>query len=398
MLKNIFISMFCFITMSILFGCNEQSPVAGGILIDDSTYVTVLSSDSVPFLKTATGFNTKPSASYLNSLFIGSSKGFQASILARFGNIPDSLAGAEIVSATLKLQPERYVFGDSVANRLAFSVYSVNKLWAPDATIDTLSQNGFIDAKSIANYDGIIPLKDTMSSISIDIDKSFISQWFTTKSNTKSDSLIYGVALIPTMNSTVIRAFARNTISSPEKSPVLLQVLYKKSGSQTIDSVLLISAYDGCFVKSPLQNDGSIVLDCASGQVSELGFNLSAVPKNVSVHGAVLTLQVNASQCITGNRPKDTVITANFVDSSTANILREYYAVSSSSSTEYTFSVLNSVIEGILRRGTNGILKILPYVDRDRNRVDRLVFYGPNDPDPTKRPKLKIVYSNRPKP
>jgi len=51
MLKNIFISMFCLIAMSILFGCNEQSPVAGGILIDDSTYVTVLSSDSVPFIK-----------------------------------------------------------------------------------------------------------------------------------------------------------------------------------------------------------------------------------------------------------------------------------------------------------------------------------------------------------
>jgi len=398
MLKNSCIGILFILSITLFFGCNEQSPIAGGILSDDTTFVNVLSSDSIPLIQSAISFNTKPSASYSNVLFIGSSNGFQATVLTRFANIPDSLSGAEIISATLQLQPERYVFGDSSANKLAFSVYNVNKLWAPDATIDTLLQPGFIDSKVIASFDGIIPLKDTMTSISIEIDKAVVSQWFNTKAATKSDSLLYGIALVPSINSTVIRSFSRNSISSPEKPPILIKVTFKKVGSLIVDTVLLISAYDGCFVNTPKITDGSIVLDCASGQSSELGFNIGAVPKSVSIHGAVLTLYLNPSKCLTGNRPKDTVLTANFVDSSTFNILREYYAVSSSTSTEFTFSVLNSMIEGILRRGNTGVLRILPYVDRDRNRVDRLVFHGANDPDPSKRPKLKIVYSNRPKP
>jgi hypothetical protein len=35
---------------------------------------------------------------------------------------------------------------------------------------------------------------------------------------------------------------------------------------------------------------------------------------------------------------------------------------------------------------------------RDRTRLDRMVFFGPKDSDPKKRPSLRIIYSTRPKP
>ena len=86
-------------------GCNEQSPIAGGAIFDDTINVNVISSDSISMFTGSSAGSIKPSASYAADLFLGSAKGFTSSILSRFGNVPDSLPDAEIISAKLILQP-----------------------------------------------------------------------------------------------------------------------------------------------------------------------------------------------------------------------------------------------------------------------------------------------------
>ncbi|MFM7157063.1 MAG: hypothetical protein ACKO0Y_04545, partial [Bacteroidota bacterium] len=89
---------------------------------------------------------------------------------------------------------------------------------------------------------------------------------------------------------------------------------------------------------------------------------------------------------------------AQFVDSSYGNLIREFSGWSKSGSNIYEFSVVNALVESLLRKSRVGTLKVFPFIDRDRTRLDRLVFHGPKDPDPTKRPSLRIIYSTRPKP
>ena len=114
-------------------GCNEQSPIAGGAIFDDTINVNVISSDSISMFTGSSAGSIKPSASYAADLFLGSAKGFTSTILSRFGNVPDSLPDAEIISATLILQPKRYALGDSLSNRIAFDVFTINKSWTPRA-------------------------------------------------------------------------------------------------------------------------------------------------------------------------------------------------------------------------------------------------------------------------
>ena len=398
MLHKISLGLLCFLFNLLIQGCNEQSPVAGSVLSNDTIYVNVISSDSLPLIPSADALNSKPTASYTSSLMLGSAQGYQSTILVRFAGIPDSLQTAEILSSEIILQPGRYIFGDSTINKLSFEIVELQKLWAPDATIDTLQQSGFLGVNSIGNFDGIIPLKDTMDAVKVAINNQVVSNWFKLKAQTKTDSLIYGIALKPNASSTVIRAFLRNTISTPNNPPIYLRVQLKKAGSQTIDTLTLSSAYDACFVKTPTPEKGSITTNCASGDYTGLNFSLKGLPTGIAIHGAYLTLTLNDAKCLTGNQYRDTIITAQFTDSIAGNILREYYGFSGTGKSTFEFSVLNSMVESILKRGTDGTLKIFPYVSRDRARVDRLVFHGPNDPDPAKRPRLKVIYSTRPKP
>jgi hypothetical protein len=384
-------------------GCNEQSPIAGGAIFDDTINVNVISSDSVPMFTGARAGSVKPTASYAVDLFLGSAKGFTSSILARFGNVPDSLPDAEIISAQLILQPKRYAFGDSLSNRIAFDVYAIAKAWTPLATIDSFMQSGFLENISMGRFDGSIALRDTMPEITVDIAQSLIKSWFVLRNKAKNDTSVkteaaYGIALKPNASSSVIRAFARNTITTPDNPPIRIRVAYKKAGSAVNDTVILESAYDATFTTEPASIQDKIVINYGTGTFSNLDISLKDLPAGIAIHGAVLTLTLDSMQTMRGNQFRDSVISAQFVDSLAGNLVREFSGFSRSGSLTYEFPVVNGMVESLLRNTKSGTMKILPYILRDRTRLDRMVFFGPNDPDPKNRPSLRIIYSTRPKP
>ncbi|MEY3690067.1 MAG: hypothetical protein RIT37_1629 [Bacteroidota bacterium] len=384
-------------------GCNEQSPIAGGAIFDDTINVNVISSDSIPMFIGTNASSLKPSASYAADLFLGSARGYTSSILARFGNVPDSLPDAEIISATLILQPKRYALGDSLSNRIALDVFSINKPWTPRATIDSFLQAGFLDVNAMGTFDGSIALRDTMPEITITIAQSLIKSWFILRNKAKNDSTIntesaYGLALTPKSGSSVIRAFARNTISTPDNPPVRIRVAFKKTGSSTIDTMVLESAYDATFTTEPNITSDKIVLNYGTGTFSNLDISLKDLPTGIAIHGAVLTLMLDSIETIRGNQFRDSVISSQFIDSLAGNLVREFTGFSKSGSVNYEFPIVNGMVESLLRNTKTGSLKILPYILRDRTRLDRMVFFGPKDPDPKKRPSLRIIYSTRPKP
>lgn len=386
--------------------CNEQSPIAGGDLYSDTINVDILTSDSIPMFGGISILNSKPAASYPLDLFLGSAKGYESSILARFGNVPDSLGDAQIISAQLILQPKRYALGDSLSNRIAFDVFSILKPWTPRATIDTFLQAGFLETMPQGTFDGSIALRDTMPTISVSISQSLIQSWFALKQKAKTDSTIntesaYAIALKPKVGSAVIRAFARYRYDSVQKTnvnAVLIRVLYKKSGSTTIDTMTLESAYEGSFTTEPPAPSGKMILNCGTGSYSGLECSLKQLPTGIAIHGAVLKLTLDTALSIRGNVTRDSSISAQFVDSTAGNLIREFSGEVKSDITVYEFPVMNALVESLLRNTRTGTLKIFPSIQKDRIRLDRLVFHGPNDPDPKKRPSLRIVYSTRPKP
>ncbi|MFZ9760890.1 MAG: hypothetical protein ACO3DH_05495 [Candidatus Kapaibacteriota bacterium] len=405
--------MFTLCGMFILLGsaCNEQSPIAGSDLHNDTINASVITSDSIPMFVGTNLLNNQPTASYPVDLYLGTAKGYTSSILLRFSPdaLPDS-AGIEILSAQLLLQPKRYAFGDTIANRLAFDVFSIAKPWTPRATIDTFKQAGFLETVSHGSFDGSIALRDTMPEISMDISPTLIKSWHESKLKKLKDTSFntesaYAIALIPKPSSSVIRTFARTkTVTDPATNArlideaMIMRVICKKNNAVKNDTLFIKTAYHGSFTSDPSTQSDKIIINCGTGVYSGLDISLKLMPEGIAIHGAVLKLTLDSAACLRGNQPLDSILVAQFTDSTTGNLIREFSGWSKGGSKIYEFSVVNALVESLLRKSRIGTLKLFPFIDRDRTRLDRLVFHGPNDPDPTKRPSLRIIYSTRPKP
>jgi hypothetical protein len=61
----------------------------------------------------------------------------------------------------------------------------------------------------------------------------------------------------------------------------------------------------------------------------------------------------------------------------------------------YLTPKLNQIVEEIIRNGGKGDIVIYPAGWSMVRKIDQMAFYGPNDPNPDLRPKLRIIYSNR---
>ena len=170
-------ALFC--TCLMIVGCNDRFSPVGSDFLSDTVGVFTVSTDSAALFTSTKSYHRKISSNTLFNngvVYIGKSGDLEAFTLLRMINIPDTLSqlnAADIVSATLKLEPIRYTFGDSAANMLQFSVVKVTKLWRPTATLDTITQDYF-DSKQLASFSGTIPLQDSVAAITMDFDKDIL--------------------------------------------------------------------------------------------------------------------------------------------------------------------------------------------------------------------------------
>jgi len=407
-LSSVFVAVF----LLGLISCNEKLSVVGNTFPPDTLQLTsVITTDSQPLVTTSVPFVQSSSLSGFGVVYIGKTPTIEAITLSRLIT-PDSIPtipAENITTAKLVITPTNplYAFGDTTSNQLSFSVVKVKKLWSPKATLDSITPTAdYFETVPLATYTGKIDLKDSTGSIEIDFDKKQVIEWINLRNQYKNDTLNYGIAFIPTSGSTVIRRFAAGAVGSSSTTQfATLKVTYKKSLTDPKeDTVLFISGYDGTFFSTPApgNSDKSIALQGAVEMKSTVSFDVRTIPKGVAIHIAGLTLTFDPSRSTTGTSGMDSVIYADFIDSSASNLLRSYYGsrlkdASGKFTDEFFFPTLNSAIEGIVRRSGTGSITIQTRPDQHYLRVDKMVFFGPEEPDKSKRPRLTIIYSTRPK-
>ncbi len=216
-------ALFC--TCLMIVGCNDRFSPVGSDFLSDTVGVFTVSTDSAALFTSTKSYHRKISS---NTLFNNG--------VVYIGN------AADIVSATLKLEPIRYTFGDSAANMLQFSVVKVTKLWRPTATLDTITQDYF-DSKQLASFSGTIPLQDSVAAITMDFDKDILLDWFKLRKLAGNDSAIYGIALRPQSGSTVIRSFSTGVVGNTQRKTSTIEVIYRRANA-VLDTVILRSGYD----------------------------------------------------------------------------------------------------------------------------------------------------------
>jgi len=404
---NIFFLLFLCFLAGLISGCNEKPTGIGMPLLFDT--ITVL-----PFGANDTGIFTRQRSFYNNLhifnvgvIYVGNTKDTKAATLLRFSesNMPDSLSyldASQIISVTLTVHPNKYTYGDLNSNFLSFKIFKVKQgnYWSNLATWDSLYNKDdspkIFEPNSIAQWSGTIPMIDTIPAISIPItDFNFVKEWIAAVNN-KTDTIpVWGLGLLPDDNSTVIHQFIGLTLNNIDLSPIL-KIIYKNKNTGLQDSLFMKSGINASFIKSPEADTTSITVQGTTSWRSQLFFDVSRLPKNASVYKAQLELTYNSEKSLIGNLPVDSVLDAGLFlnDSIWISPTVPYYA--SLSGNKYTFPRINSSVEYWLRHNGIGNLVFISPGWSEYYKLDRVSFYGINEADVTKRPKLIIIYSKRP--
>ncbi len=402
MTSTVFFSRYSLVALAILAlftGCNDQPSSIGTEFITDTLSTVVVKSDETRLFDSSysgritVALTNGGDKSNVSSFLVGQTADTKAMSFLRFSTVPDSVANlkeSEIISASLKMYPLGYAYGDTNTNSLAFRVVRIKSIWGSEATTDTLTNGDFL-GEQFASYSGKIDFGDSIPAVSVPFSSvSETYRWLFT------DSAKYGLALVPEAASSLIRQFSTIGVGETDRNTTSIELIYKRTDSTHTDTVLVSSAFINTFVESriPLP-DNRMTIQGGIVQRTSLILDVSMIPALAVIHRAELVLTRDPALSKVGVLDDEPKLLARFAVDSALTSSDGSYAVGTkkSGSEEYVFPNIAPAVERWLRTGTNYGLILHNEVGHELAEVNRLSFYGLNDPDPTKRPRLTIVYS-----
>lgn len=394
----------------LIVSCNDEPTFLGSSLLLDTIAIKSLTTNDTTLIVDSKSFLQRLQIFNAGSMFIGKSNDAIAISMLRFSGLPDTLGNktdADIDSVTLTLPLLRYAYGDSLnQTALTFKVYKIVKYWTNQSSWDTLFPSGstttdyFDNSKVLGTFTGSINQKapdSTFGPITIQLDKQLIAEWFKLASDTNTVGTIWGIALVPDNNSTVIRTFSSQTVTEARVHPYI-RITYKRT-ADTLDTLILTSAIDASITNSNPPDEKSLIVQGAVSSRFKLSFDVSRIPDESAIHVAQLDLYQDTSASIFGNLKHDGTLEARlYTDSTYSSYLYFYTGGNDTSHPElYKFPTLTSAVQYWVSHGKKGELVFLPQgLENEYRKFDKMIFRGINDPDKAKRPALRIIYSTRP--
>lgn len=386
--------------------CNDKPTDLAINLLPDTVLTKGISSYDTILIPAMRVYKAKFPLFNLGTLFIGKANGISAISLSNFANLPDTLGYVtedKIEVAQLTIYPRRYALGDTNNSNLAFDIYRVNRAWTPDTTTyDSLmlSPANYFGEK-IASYQGSIQLKDTLDEITFDLPKNLIADWLKTEQvydSTKKEYVAkritnWGLAFVPTSSSNVINSFAGSKIGATKLSKIYIRYKNQQDSTKLLN---LEAGVDVAFIDVPKPAEDDIVLWNGINYWTELSFDISMIPKLSGIHKAQLDLFLDESKSFHANNKLDSIIEGNYFRDPTKESTFQYIAAGDSTG-RFRFNSLTSSFQVWNKYDGKGTIVFMPHSTTNQaNELDKLVFYGLNAADTTKRPQLKIIYSLNP--
>ena len=328
---------------------------------------------------------------YSSNLLLGIKGNNVATMLLNFNIVvPDSiktdlLNNALVVSSAKVQLYKSYNYGDSTAH-LDYTVHSINTSWTSTGfTIDSLP-NLLYDAADVSSNKSFT---DTLYQFNLSNDLTL--RWLNIYANSQTPD--NGVVVIPTQNTSKIVGFYALTSTTDVNIPFLVIVL-NKPGVYQNDTLKFSTVADlSVITGNPPQNQTEYIFVQSSVELeSRVQFNLSKVPQHAIVNYAELQLTIDTTQSVFGSTYSDQ-LTANYINDSThidslstnAVTLNRIGSLYTGNITTYVQNWLSTKInEGIqIRSGTYD------------TGLELWTLKGSNASEPSKRPRLKIIYTNK---
>jgi len=313
---------------------------------------------------------------------------YTSKTLIQFAGITNSYANVKVLSANIRLRYSKYAYKDTTGT-VAFNIYKVNRaLNLLSVTNDSVSASD-IGTTSIGSYSG--NPTDT-SAIYITLDNQTMKDWLNYAADTNYSVKNYGLAFVPNTASTTIKGFYSEN-SDVNLRPLITVVVQTTTSIDTLkfnfpSTVSLSTAPEGVLPVSQyfmVQNGISFR--------NILKFNFPNLPSNVIINEAYLQVTLNSSQSFITSGSNNQIKVDMVTDSTTKATNDETFYLTRLDSITYTGRI-NPIVQrwnsnvspnyGLSMRCPSEILNL-----------DNFVFYNSDNPDVSKRPKLRIRYSLR---
>jgi hypothetical protein len=408
-MKNIlFKSIIVLIYIFIISSCNDKPSDMAINLLPDTVKIKSISTYDTTLITGTRVYRARYPIFNLGSVFIGKAQGLSAVTLLNFAYLPDTLGTLtedKIESVKLTMYPERYTMGDSLQGTLEFNIYQVIRRWNPDTTsYDSLivSPANYFGTEKLYTFNGRITLQDTINPIAIELPKKLITEWLktemvydtTTKTTVPKRIVNWGIALVPSQNSTVINRFSGNMSSGNTSSKIFVNY---RDNKDSLNVLQLVSGVDMSFIDAPKPDTNDIVIQNGVNYWTEIFFDLSMIPKFAGIHKSQFELFLNPAKSYHGNVPLDSIIEGDYFYRSDASPTFQYLAYKEPSTNRYVYPSFTSAIQYWNRSTGKGSIVLLPNSPSNQGReLERLVFYGVNSSEKDKRPILRVIYSVNP--
>lgn len=363
---------------------------------------------------------------------LGRSGDYKSHMLFRFFGIPKDLkeySELDIVEATLLLFPDKYTFGDTVNFQQEFKVYelldSISRFNSFSDIFDANDNTDKFGTNEVGSYSGNSEPKDSIP-IKIELDKQLILKWFNFASKEDSIRAIfndssktldlskeenrylfhsYSIGLKAGQNSKVINRFINRTDLDTLLNTQIKLVIKKQGIDTTIYLKNSIAAY---YPFAPVIEETDDIYLQGVGQTRTIfNFDISEIPPLSAILSCQLELTLDTINSEFGSYGRSIYIAGASSDDPFFTPQSEnlgtwaYLGIANDTIPDkYRFSNITPLIDSWNRKEGKGNFVISPARGTSAlvefTYFDKYKFFGPNNIDPKKRPKLLIIYSKRP--
>jgi hypothetical protein len=334
-----------------------------------------------------------------------------------FSSTVTGSAAQPVTAASLTLRSYGYVYGDTAARTTAFDVVVIDGPMSQNAQYSDILASTIAAAPSIGTFSGVVP-RDGAIEVTLDPAKTqdFLRSYLEIASD-NSVTVKKHLALRASSDAGSITAFVGVTFLGLADS--MKPTLNVTAGTTPVQLRAEVASW---ITKLPVDpGAGKFILAGGAPVRSYLRIRLDSLPANAVIHQAELTLHADTAASRGGSSGIPTFVIAYVADDSNAarNTLRtgnaSYFSGTRSAADSLSFSPVirfsnvGAVITAWARSRrvndtssslipNNGLILALNRItslrdDQESASVDRLVFFGPDAADPSKRPTLKITYS-----
>jgi hypothetical protein len=391
--KNIREILFIFAVICLLFfnGCeNNLSDEGIGYIASDTLGTLILDSqpDSIQINVGSFIYNINTSSSA--NMLVGKYSNYESRTLLKFTGLGSVYDTNAVLSAKLNIRYNNTYYQDSLGIT-SFNIYRLNKPY----DLSTIKNDQFYSISTgssvLGSYTGTP--KDT-SLISITLDNQTVKEWLLYAHDTTSIYKNYGMALYPNAGSTTIKSFCSGNYSTySDFYPTLTIIILESTGQQ--DTLTYSSTTFTTLNNAPQISNiqERIIVQNGISQRDYIKFDVSKLPSKVIINQAALVLHLDTLNSFYTTGIDKRLTFHMLTDSATLATDGNIYYATITDSTIFT-GYLNLAVQE-WNYGTYSNLGIYIKNIYDYSNLDKYVFYGPDCPDVSKRPRLKIRYTIR---